>query len=129
MVKDLHNNLNGVISLPFATRTASATGASVDLSGFNGAEVFVVSGTITDGTHAFKLQDSDDNTTFADVPASGLLGTAPTFGATSDDAIARFGYIGGKRYVRVAVTVSGATSGGLYGAIVVRGYPTHAPVA
>jgi len=127
-MKDLHNNVNAAISLTVAARTATTNGASVDLAGFNAAEVFVVTGTITDGTHTISLEESDDNTTFSTVAASNLLGSAPTITAPDDDKVFRFGYVGGKRYVRVKTTVSGATSGGTYGAIVLRGYPIHAPV-
>ncbi len=64
------------------------------------------------------------------VASADLLGSEPTVDSlTSDGQIYRLGYIGSKRYIRVAVTVSGATSGAVYGASIVRGAPRSAPVA
>lgn len=128
-MKDLYNNLVAVQSLAPAARTASANGASVDLQFFEGALVVVHSGARTDGTHAYKLQESDDNSTFTDVAAGDLLGSLPTVAAAGDqNKEFSFGYIGSMRYVRVVVTISGATTGAVGGASVVKGYGRHMPV-
>lgn len=128
-MRDLHDNIRASVTLAPATRTASANGTSVDLAGFEAAEVVVATGTITDGTHTIELQDSDDGATFAAVADAFLLGSEPAIGAADDNKTFRVGYVGGKRYLRASVTVSGATSGGTYGAVVIAGYPRHAPVA
>lgn len=124
---DLRNNLSVATSLSPAARTASANGTGVDLQGYEGALVVVQTGAITDGTHAIEVQESDDNITYAPVADADLQGTEPAIGATDDDKVYEIGYLGKKRYIRVAVTVSGATSGGVYGATVVRSNARKAP--
>lgn len=125
-MKDLQNNLNVVTSLGPAARTASANGTGVDLSGYGGAMVIFQVGVITDGTHTPKIQESDDDSTYTDVAAADQEGT---LAALASNTVQRVGYKGVKRYLRTVVTVSGATTGGVYGAAVVRGYPRHAPLA
>lgn len=96
----------------------------MDLRGYESATVLIESGTITDGTHTPKLQESDDNTTYTDVAAGDLIGS---FSNIANNSIQEVGYKGTKRYIRVAVTVTGATTGGVYGATVVRGHPRSKP--
>jgi hypothetical protein len=127
-MKDMFNSFNAALSLPPAARTASANGVGVDLQGFEGALVLIQTGIITDGTHVFEVQESSDNATFTAVVDTDLLGTEPTAGATDDDKVYRIGYIGTKRYIRVISTASGTTSGGVYGASVVRGFARKQPV-
>ncbi len=129
-MRDLYNNLYPGVSFDPAAKTASVTGSGVDLQFFEGADVMLQAGTITDGTHTPKLQESSDNTTFTDVAAGDLQGsfTALTTGAgNGGSAIQEVGYIGSKRYIRVFVTVASATTGGVYGASVIRGYARHNP--
>jgi len=125
MARDIRSDVSPAISLAVDTHTASANGSAVDLQGYEAALVLVVTGTITDGSHAIGLQESDDASTWSNVASSDILGTLPTIGATDDDKTFTFGYIGSKRYLRVTTTVSGATSGGAYGALVLRGHPRH----
>ncbi len=112
-------------SLTPAARTASANGTGVDLAGYERALVVVESGTITDGTHTIEVQESADNSTFTAVADTDLEGTEPAIAAANDDTVWTIGYVGTKRYVRVAVTVAGATTGGVYGAQVVRLGPSR----
>jgi hypothetical protein len=131
-VRDAYSNVTVRATLPIATRTASANGTGVDryLNGaeFQDALIIVHTGTITDGTHAIDVQESDDNTTFTSVAASELQGTEPSIGAADDDKMFVVGYKGLKRYLRIAVTASGTTSGGTYGASVLLANPRVAPV-
>ncbi|MGM0882604.1 MAG: hypothetical protein ACQEXQ_16375 [Bacillota bacterium] len=108
-----------------AARTASLNGTGVDLQGFEAATIVLHVGTITDGTHAVAAQESDDNTTFTAVAAADLIGTLSNLATNTNQ---RVGYKGTKRYVRVATTVSGATTGGVYGALVIRGLARKQPV-
>jgi hypothetical protein len=126
---ELYNNLLAAQSLAPAARTATANGTGVDLSGYHTALVLVDAGSWTDGTHALKLQESDDNSTFTDVGASDLIGSAPTISSSGTASkIYKFGYKGIKRYVRVVTTVSGTTTGAVYSAMVLRGNPRKAAV-
>jgi hypothetical protein len=121
---DLKNYLDVVQSLNPAARTASANGTGVDLANYNGAMVVLHVGTITDGTHTPRVEESSDNSTYTTVAASDLIGS---LAALATGVVQRVGYIGSRRYIRVATTVSGATNGGVYGASVVRGFPRKAP--
>lgn len=133
-MRDLKNNLLTVISLFLQALTAAADGdAIIDLQGFEGALIQVFSGTITDGTlYTFELKHGDvaNLSDAAAVPDADLIGTEPEFAAADDDKVKEFGYIGTKRYVRVDLkTVTGSPStGGVFGATVVKGIPRHAPV-
>lgn len=131
-MKDAYSNITVRETLAIATRTASANGTGVDryLNGaaFQDAMLIVHTGTITDGTHAIDVQESDDNSTFTSVAASELQGTEPSIVAADDNKMFVVGYKGTKRYLRAAVTASGTTSGGTYGASFVLANPRNAPV-
>ncbi len=127
-MRDLYNEISAAQTLAPAARTASANGIGVDLQGFDAAVVVVETGTITDGTHTIAVEESDDNTTFAAVAAGDLQGTNPAIGAADDNKVYEIGYLGKKRYIRASVTVAGATTGGVYGASVVRGSARKYPV-
>lgn len=126
-MRDLENRLDYAASLPpVGNRTASANGTGVDLQGYDGALVTVAAGAITDGTHTPKVQESDDNSSFTDVASTDLVGTALV--AITANSLQKVAYIGAKRYIRVATTVSGTTTGGMYVAYVTRGYPSRQPL-
>jgi len=129
-MKTLHQLLSTAISLAFAARTASvASPTAVDLAGFDGAMIQVITGVITDGTHTIGLEESADNSAWTAVAAADIVGSKPVLDTTAahDNAVFEFGYIGSKRYIRVPVVVAGTTTGGVYGATVVRGFPRKAP--
>lgn len=129
-MKDLYNHVGAVNSIAPATHTASATGAGIDLQGFEGAVVMVAVGTWTDGSHTFEVQESGDNSTFAAVADADLQGSEPVVDGADDDAtVYKIGYLGTKRYVRVVATVSGTTTGAVYGASVLKGYARKQPVS
>lgn len=120
---DLVNDLNAATSLPPASRSANATvnGTGVDLAGYDGAAIVVSTGTITDGSHAIAIEDSPDNTNWTAVAAADRIGNLPTVVAADDNTAFKFGYKGVQRYLRVSVTTSASTTGGVFGAVVVRG--------
>src|SRR5437879_13399200 len=120
----LKDHISEAISLSPAARTASANGTGVDLAGFESACCVAAYGVWTDGTHTVKLQDSDDNSSFADVAAGFLDGAFTAVSASGgSNTTQRVSYTGGKRYVRAVLTVSGATTGALSAAVIVRGDP------
>lgn len=123
--RQLSSRISVVQSLVPAARTANATGTGVDLAGYHTAAIYVVAGTITDGTHTPVVQESNDNVTFTDVAADKLQGALV---AITSNSVQEVGYIGSKRYIRVNATVTGATTGGVYAAFVVRGRASSRPV-
>lgn len=128
-MRDLHNNLVAEPSIdPKSIATDTTTkGSGVDLQGFEAAEVVFISGTLTDGAYACKIQESDDDVDgdYADVAAGDLLGSEPSFAATDDSKVKTVGYIGTKRWLRAVITSTGTTSGGLLAATVVKGHARH----
>jgi hypothetical protein len=125
--------------------TADATTSSIDLQGYDSAEVIVnvgESGDTLSGSVKWdlKLMESDDNTVFTAVATADALvrgnaittlttGIFATIDATDeDDAAYRVGYVGGKRYVHVAIDATGTHSTGTpIGVTGLRGNAHQAP--
>ena len=124
--RDLTSNIDVQSSIDPDDYTATATGATVDLRGFESAVVAFVVGTVTDGTHTPSVEESDDDSTWTAVAAADLTGTLADL---ASDANQRVGYRGAKRYVRAKLAVSGATTGVQAAAVVVRGNAAQRPVA
>jgi|TARA_A200000159_G_C7075473_1_gene236199 hypothetical protein len=114
-----------VNTLNAQTLTSSdVNGSTVDTKGFNSCFIAVnigANGGTLNGSNnvTFVLQDSDDDSTWADVTSSALAGgyTVDSSGvfATIDDgaedeASAKVAYTGNKRYVRVQADVTGTIS-------------------
>jgi hypothetical protein len=122
------------LTLTVAARTANATvnGTGVDMVGtgnsFRTAMLLVITGGVTDGTHTFKLQESDDNSTFTDVAAGDLQGTLTAVTTAQANTVQRQSYTGGKRYLRASVTTASATTGGTFGAVLLLAQGSGAPV-
>lgn len=135
MRSTLYSQVHVVPALAQASRTANATvnGTTVD-TGLFGNDFKVVlfaiqAGAITDGSHAFAVQDSADGSSWAAADSVLVQGSAPTLVAASDDAVHYLGYIvANRQYVRLTVTTSGSTSGGVFGAVAVLGQPSSTPV-
>ena len=134
MRQSLYNVARAKATLAIALRTnGTVNGTTVDLhenkDASRSAMLVVQTGTITDGSHAIILQESDDNSAWGTVAAADLQGSAPTDVAADDDVLFELGYKGSKRYLRASVTTSGATTGGTFGAVIVRAFPRRAPIA
>jgi hypothetical protein len=122
MSRDLDKEISVGISIVSALKSTSGNGTGVDLLGFTKVAAVSVAGAITDGTHALKLQDSDDNATWADVDAEYLSGAFTNLTSSAGGSAAQeVGYLGSKRYLRAVATVTGSPStGGIYGVVIVR---------
>lgn len=136
MNRDLYNNIKIVQSLAPATLTAVVDGAGVDTLGYESAVMFLDVGTQAGDSGTFKFQHSDDNSTFADIPAAELLGEAsatagdPLVITTANDAaIYKRGYIGSKRYLRIVNSAETTAENIPVYAGVILGNPRHAPTA
>lgn len=117
-----------------ATRTnGTANGVAVDRmvnGGMQDAVLLVTTGTITDGSHAVSIEDSDDGSTgWAAVAAAQLQGSAPTVVAADDDVLFEVGVRSTRRFLRAVAVTSGATTGGLFGAMFLLSSPRFAPVS
>ena len=131
MERDLTSSITPAVALKIqeiASDTATA-GEIVDLKGFQGADIAVQSGTLTDGTQTISIQDGDDSglSDAATVDSSFIIGTLPVFVATEDDTVKHFGYVGKKRYIRITNTSSGTTTSAFIGAQVIKGFAASRP--
>lgn len=125
MRRGLYPKSKSVLALASGTRTnGTLNGAAVDRHQARAGEyrtaLFVVTtGTVTDGSHAVVVQESDDNTTWAAAPAAAVQGGGPTITSTDSNKVFDVGYVGVKRYARIQVVTSGATTGGVISAAAV----------
>ena len=87
---------------PIASDTTTE-GEIIDTENFEALEFVILTKTITDGDYAVLLQEGDNSalSDAATVAAAETLGSPDFDDDTDDDAVARVGYIGKKRYVRL----------------------------
>lgn len=126
--RDINKDVNVASTLLPNVRTTTTTGTAVDLAGYRSAMFLAHIGTVTDGTFAFDPEESDDNSTWANIAAGDLSGAFANATSSADDTVQEVGYLGTKRYVRCNVTVTGSPStGGPIGVTVVRADPVSLP--
>lgn len=134
MRDSMQDDTSARLSITPAARTANATvnGTGVDLAGtgnfFRTAMLLVVAGAVTDGTHTFVLQESDDNASFAAVGSADLQGSLTAVTTANANSVQRQSYTGSKRYLRASVTTAGATTGGTFGAVLLLAQGSGQPV-
>lgn len=123
MKRDLKSTHDVAQSInPGAKLTGTINGTGVDTQGYESALCVVDVGAWTDGSHTLKLQDSPDNATWTDTPAADQQGVfTPITSAGQQNTPQRVGYVGSRRFVRAVSTVTGTTTGAIYGAMFVRG--------
>lgn len=131
-VNDLHHHTAVESALDSQTIGTDTTtlGNIIDTAGFEALEFILQSGTITDGAYAVSLQEGDDSglSDAAAVSAEETLGNAD-FALADDDTAKRIGYIGKKRYCRLAIVSTATTSGGVFSAAAMKGMAAHQPTA
>jgi hypothetical protein len=117
---------------PAVVTNGTINGVAVNLGAY-GAEsaiVVVTTGTVTDGSHAFSIEESDTGAgAWTAVPVGRLTSAAPTVLAANDDTLYEVGVTPLKAYLRVVVVTTAATTGGLLAAVVVVGEPGTVPVS
>lgn len=129
MIETLSLDSLVVASIPVAAIATDTTtdGTGVAWGRFRSVMVIIWSGTVTDGTFTFEVQDSDDDSSYDAVADGYLEGTEPAL--TTSDTVAVVGYKGTRKYLRVVCTTTDTTSGGVVGALVVCANSYKAPVA
>src|SRR3954451_24504679 len=119
-MKDLHSSVSLAVLIGAATLAADNTPAAVDLRGYEAAEIALsigIGGITFTGSNKveFKLTHSDDDSTYTAVTDADMLGvTGISSGiikslivAHAAAAVYRFGYRGGKRYLKLLADFSG----------------------
>jgi hypothetical protein len=135
MTRDLHHMLHPAIAINQGAITSNTTTVSsvVDMRGYYALELYILSGSITDGTYTPLVEhaDSSDFSDGAAVADTMLLGTEldAVFISTDDHKVKRIGYLGDKRYVRISLVSTGVTSGGTFTVLALRGTAANQPIA
>ena len=139
---DLKNNIELVECLNAIVKAADTNAAGIDTQGFNSSMAIVnvgAPGVTFSTTHKVDiiLQDSSDNSTFADVTDNnyvtggtvGGTGIWQTIDADGDcNAVYGIGYVGPERYYRVVLDFSGTHgTGTVFGVVGAQSNPLHAP--
>lgn len=149
-MKDLHSNID-VVAAFYPVLILDSTvpdAAEIDLQGYNSAEIEVSIGvkSADTGTVTFTVTHADDDgdgsaDSYANVDEDDMLGVTPSSGviltvdldgdaADETSIIKRFGYVGGKRFIKITVAEVGSNSNGvIMGCNVIKGHPLDAPVA
>ena len=140
-MKDLYNNIEAVSVLHPIAISETAVHTAINLAGFNSCVILIDTGadvgTGLSASHklVFTMDHSDDGTTYTAVTTADMLdltvssGVVLTIDSTDEDnTLYKLGYIGGKRYLQLTYTETGAVSMPM-SIIVVKGHPLDAPVA
>lgn len=139
-MKDLYNHIEFVQAIKpvLVLNNTVPAAATVDLAGFNSAVIELSVGlkSTDEGTITLKAEHSDTSN-FANVAAADIQGVTPaegviyTIDADSDDStsrIVKFGYVGGKRYLKLTIEEVGANANGvILGVTVVKGHGLDVP--
>lgn len=127
--RDINKDISVATTVaPAAALTATTTGAAVDLAGFRSAAVVVHIGVVTDGTFVASLEEADAvGGPFTAVAAAGLSGAFADITAAADETIQEIGYLGSKRFIRLVLTETVASTGALVSATVLRADPLTKP--
>ena len=127
---DQKTSLKAIKALNIASIATSTTtaGSSIDTKGFESLTLFVELGARTDGTFLPLVQDSDDNSTFADVVDTFLIGTEAEASLNTANTVKSIGYVGKKRYVKLSIVSSAVTSGATVSATAILSNANKRPV-
>jgi len=142
-MRDMHSEMTAVVAIGAAVLSADNTPAAIDLQGYDAAEIILMigAGGITfSGTNKieFVLTHSDDNSTYANVADVDMLGVSgissgiikSLTAAHASAAAYRFGYKGGKRYLKLLADFSGTHgTGTAIAAVVLKGEGHNQPEA
>ncbi len=147
-VKDLASHILPVQAIGPAVLAASNTPAAIDLAGYHSAAIEIsvgVGGITFDTTNRidFVLTASDDGSTYTNVNindlngpgvagvtsiVTGIIKSLTAAHAAAD--VTHFGYIGGKRYLKLLVQFGGTHGTGTpISAVVVKGNPEIMPAS
>lgn len=147
MQRDLIDNVLIEQIIDPAVLTTTTSSSDIDMQGYQSLTIMVPVGTTADTWSAaldwnFVVYDADDDgsgspDTYSVVEQQDVVGATVTAGsfanlinsATQDEAVYSIGYVGGKRWVYVALVVAGVHSSGTpMAAIAIKGNAGYAPI-
>jgi len=130
----IHGKYEVKVSLPPADYTTATDGAAAafDTQGYEEMLLLVPKGVVDDVTLNIDVQHSDDNSTFATIPAPANTGVNPRLlqFVNADDNLCSVGYFDLaplKRYIKPVDTLNANSA--LYGLIAVLFSPERAPTS
>ncbi|ARG91401.1 hypothetical protein [Mycobacterium kansasii] len=135
-MRTLYNSTLEVRALPITAigingvRYSSIVDTGVLGNDFRDVLFVLVTGAVTDGTHAVTVEESDSASSgFADVESYRVQGSLPSIGSADDFRVEglSFGVRPTKQYLRLKITSSGVTSGGTIGAVALLSAGSNAP--
>jgi len=119
-MRDMHSSTKALVAIGATALAADNTPAAIDLQGYSAAEIILaigVGGITFSGTNKveFVLTPSDDDSTYTAVTTACMLGVTVASGgiikaltaAHAAAAVYRYGYVGGKRYLKLLADFSG----------------------
>lgn len=134
-MRTTYNNTLAQKALASGTvQTGATNGTAVDCAiygnNFRSVLFSITSGALTDGSYAVTVEESTaSGSGYGAVDSDRVQGSLPTFAASDDDVTNTFGVRPSKRYVRIVVTATGATTGGVLAATAILGNGSNNPVA
>lgn len=143
-MQDMHSDLSVASAIDAATLATDNTPVAIDLRGFDAAEIVVAIGaggiTFTASNKIeFKLTHSDDDASYEPVTEGDVLGVEAIgtggvikalVAAHAQAGVYRFGYVGGKRYLKLLAAFSGTHGTGTpIAGVVIRGHGQINPQA
>ena len=142
-MKDMHSGVSVATLIAAAALNADNTPVAVDLAGYQSAEILLAigAGGITfSGSNKveFVLTHSDDDSTYTAVATADMIGVTVASGGIIKSLVAahaagasyRFGYKGGKRYLKLLADFSGTHGTATpIAAMALLGEPDVEPVA
>lgn len=118
MFKDIHNQIEVRTAIPVTRQTNSSTAivsSIIDMSAYDVCEFVIATGNLTDADATFAVTLDEGNVSnlsdAAAVAAIDRLGTLPALTFASDNTVAKVGYKGSKRYVRLTFTPTNNDAG------------------
>lgn len=118
MFKDIHNQIEARTCIPVTRQTNSSTAivsSIIDMLGYDVCEFVIATGALTDADATFAVtMDEGAVSNLSDAAAvatADKLGTLPALTFASDNTVAKVGYKGSKRYVRLTVTPTSNDAG------------------
>jgi len=140
-MKDMHSHLLIVSAIGAVLASADVASPTIDLQGYNGAELVLAIGA---GGIAFSdanridvvLVHGDDGVDFDPVEANDILGASGILdgivksfvAAHAQPSVHRFGYKGGRRYLKVSADFGGVHGTGTPIAVmVIKGHGENTP--
>lgn len=135
MSNTVYNSVHAVkavnVTAVSANGNTDGTAVNLDQSGqdFRSVAMVIQTGAYTDGTYTLVPQESVDNDTWTNVPASRIQGSAALSAANTLGQVGVIPDPGVAPYLRIRVTASSVTSGATVCGQILLGSPTKLPVS